>query len=53
MNPLLLGIVCLIYSIVTVNSLREREFAMSLVYFSYALSLVGFIVHEYYKSSGR
>ena len=49
MNPLLLAIVCLIYLIVTVNSLRHREYCMGLVYFSYALSLVGFILHEYYK----
>ena len=49
MNSYLLGIICLIYLIVTVGALRQKDYYMGLVYFSYALSLVGFILHEYYK----
>jgi len=46
MNSYLLGIVCLIYSVTFLTSLLNKNYSLALIYFAYALSLVGFIIQE-------
>jgi hypothetical protein len=51
MNIIAIVLAFILYMVICVGNVRQRDYPMALVWFSYSLSQVGFLLYEINKAS--